>query len=124
MFEDMNSKTTALLMLSIMCFIGLLLPFPLAPVTFFTSIAILILARKEYHRALLEGYSEGIVYKLCFTMTACLGNMVATVCFVLLICVGLVVAIPAMIQDIQNREKRPRSAKTEINIKEFNQYNY
>lgn len=87
--------------------------------------AILILSRREYQKALIEGYSDGIVYKLGFTIVACLGNILATFCLVALIGLGLLVTIPAIMQEIKkgNLSTKQPTPHTQINIEQFNQIN-
>lgn len=79
MLDDPHTRTTFYLILSISSLAGLLIPIPLAPLTFCISAGVLVLAREYYARMIYEGQAEAFRVKLIFTMAICLGNMLATV---------------------------------------------
>lgn len=120
MFNDENSKTTAYLLISLMCFVGILVPIPLAPVTFFVSAGLLIMSKQEYDRVSLEGHPDGLRIKLGITMAACLGNILGTIMMFLLVVIAFYIVLSNPFPDIQTDSSTVRN---QINIENFNQTN-
>ena len=103
-----------------MCFIGIVVPIPLAPVTFFVSAGLLMLSKQEYDKAGLEGYPEGLRIKLGFTMAACLGNILGTIMMLGLVVIAFYIVLSSPMPDLSSQSQ---SIRNQINIENFNQTN-
>lgn len=131
MFDNVHTKTTVYLLVSIFCLTGILIPIPLAPITFFVSAGLLVLSRENYVTVIQEGQAEVLRVKLGLTMAICLGNILATLLMATLIGVAfyIVLSNPQPFRDFSTPPLRSENATTEsrraeINIETFNQSNH
>ena len=130
MLDNIHTKTSLYLAISLFCFLGVLLPIPLAPITFSVSACLLLLARESYIRASDDGQAELLRVKLGLTMAMCFGNMLATAMMVALFVLAVYITLsnPLPFKDMplppSRSEKRSNELNTEINIEHFRQSNY
>jgi hypothetical protein len=93
MLPEIYSRTSTMLLLSILSYIALLIPIPFAPVAMVFSIVLLILAKREYSKAHYYGYPDDISFKLAITMALALGNILATAMIMMMLVFALFIFI-------------------------------
>lgn len=114
LLDDPHSRTNFYLIVSICCLLGILLPVPLAPLTFCISAGVLVLAREYYSRVIYEGQGEAFRVKLVFTMAICLGNMLATIMLITFLAFAFYVMLSdPKFWEHQRLRSRPKGSVTE-----------
>ena|GEM_PF-3654719 len=114
MLDEPHARTNFYLIVSISCLLGILLPVPLAPLTFCISAGVLVLAREYYSRVIYEGQAEALRVKLVFTMAICLGNMLATIMWITFFAFAFYVMLSdPNFWEHQRLRSRPKGSVTE-----------
>jgi len=114
LLDEPHARTNFYLIVSISCLLGILLPVPLAPLTFCISAGVLVLAREYYSRVIYEGQAEALRVKLVFTMAICLGNMLATIMWITFFAFAFYVMLSdPNFWEHQRLRSRPKGSVTE-----------
>jgi hypothetical protein len=99
MLPEIYSRTSTMLLLSILAYGGLLIPLPFAPVAMVLSMVLLIFAKQEYSKAYLYGYPDDISFKLGITMALALGNILATAMIMIMMVIACIIFFCGIIDE-------------------------